>query len=75
MSKVYTHLLRMFDLLNDVQFLHAGGPILTDLFLSHFRIKPPILVDAANSVFKSRPESDEAKSVRSTSFKSVRKLS
>ncbi len=70
-SEVYPHLLRMLDILNDIGYNSMQGrPISTELFLSHFQIKPLILVDAANRVFKTRPES-EAKTVWSTSFKSI----
>ncbi len=70
-SDVYPHLLRMLDILNDVGYNSMQvGPISTefDYLLCHFQIKPLILVDAANRVF--RPES-EAKTVWSTYFKSV----
>ncbi len=56
-SEVNPHLLRMLNLLNDVGYNSMqGGPILTELFLSHFQIKPLILVDVANRVFKTRLE-------------------
>ncbi len=67
-------MLRMLDLLNDVGYNSIqGGPISTELFLNHFQIKL-ILVDAANHVFKTQPQSQE-KTVWSTSFKSVWKMS